>query len=157
MISIDELTVKPIAKKKESIKVNVPFNLHDSLESDWIKNKIKSNKEYLLKCTSKALYQKVEKDTLFLENEILPIIQAKTNLFFNDLTKKFVSSLNGAIENKCNSVVIYMPIDENYTDNPTAGIVNYGKQSSVKAEIRADFYLYNRDGNSAPFKYIELI
>ena len=157
MIEIPEIQPKIQPEKKPS-KAKIPFHLSDSLEADWIKQKIKSNKEYLSKCTSKSLYQKVEKDTLYLENEILPIIQAKTNLFFNELTKLFVNSLDEAIQNNCNAVVVYLPIKEDYEDKPKAGIANYKNQKPfTKSQIRADLYLYNRDGEmESPFEYVTL-
>jgi HD superfamily phosphohydrolase YqeK len=157
-------TKKALKPEKSEVKevqvVKVPFYCSDSLESDWIREKIKSNKEYLSKCTNKALYLKVEKDTLFLENHILPIILAKSNLFFNDSTKLFVQSLDKAIQSECNSMVMYLPINENYTDRPKAGVSNCKDKltkTPLNVELRADFYLYNHDGNSSPFEYVDLL
>jgi len=148
--------LKPKSEAKHEISTSIPFYAMDSTESDWIKQKIKSNKEYLSKCTSKSLYQKVEKDTLYLENHILPIIQAKTNLFYNDLAKKFISSLDDAFQKNCNAIVVYLPINENYSENPKAGIANYGKENPLKCEVRADLYLYNKDSHAVPFECVEL-
>lgn len=151
---------KEVIPATEKAKIKTPFYLSDSNEADWIKDKIKANKEYLLKCQSKTLYQKVEKDTLYLENQILPIIQLKTNLYYAEAVKLFITSLDKAVENGCNSLIMYLPINEQYTDKPKAGVSNC--KSKLKhgtpgaCEIKADLYLYNRDGNSAPFEIIDL-
>jgi hypothetical protein len=153
-------THKPEKKGVKDVEhPKVPFYCADSMEADAVRQMIAYNKEYLSKCTNKALFQKVEKDTLFLENNILPIILAKSNLFFNDSTKLFVQSLDKAIKAGCNSMVMYLPINENYTDHPKAGVSNCkGKltKQPLDVELRADFYLYNRDGNAAPFEYVDL-
>lgn len=158
---IDITQKKPTFKPEPVEKiapVKVPFHLQDSIEADWIKEKIRANKEYLSKCQSKSLYQKVEKDTLYLENNILPIIQAKTNLYFSEAIKVFASYLDAAIAKECNSLVIYLPIQENYIDQPKAGIANCRKNKKFGSMGAAEIYLelVNMDGNKAPFQQIEL-
>lgn len=159
---IDISNSRFVTKKEKSVEPKapkVPFHCIDSMEVDFIRNKIKQNKLYLEKCTSQAAYKKVEKDTLFLENNILPILLAKTSLFHNEATKLFVKTLDAAIQSECNSMLMYLPINENYTDRPKAGVSNCKDKLSktpLNVEIRADFYLYNRDGNDAPFEFVEL-
>ena len=157
MIEIKE-NIPKIEPEKKVEKAKVPFHLNDSVEADWIKAKIKSNKEYLSKCNSKSLYQKVEKDTLFLENNILPIIQAKTNLFFNEITKKFVNYFDAAIQNGCNSLAMYIPINDQYIDNPKVAIANCRQNKKFGSMGAVDIYLeiINMDGNEAPFNSILL-
>lgn len=157
MIEINQQ--KPIIHKEKAVAApKVPFHLSDSVEADWIKKKIKTNKEYLLKCTSQSLYKKVEADTLYLENNILPIIQAKTNLFYNEFAKVFINYLNAAIENNCNSLVMYLHINENYIGNPKAGIANCKQNKTFGTPGAVDIYLeiINMDGNSAPFTSVLL-
>ena len=162
MIKLKDTT--PIAKKAKATESEpkkaapkIPFHAQDSAEVDFIRQKIEQNKQYLSKCTSAGLYKKVEQDTLFLENHILPVLLSKTSLFFNDIAKKVVKSVDDAFQNQCNAIVVYAPINENYTDNPKAGIANYSNPQELPVKVRADLYLYNLDGNSAPFEYVELI
>ena len=96
MIKLKDST--PIAKKAKALEAEpkksspkIPFYAQDSSEVDFIRQKIEQNKQYLSKCTSASLYKKVEQDTLFLENHILPVLLSKTNLFFNDIAKKVVN------------------------------------------------------------------
>lgn len=120
---------KPEIKKEKVVHAGknnsiVPFYCMDSQEVDFIREKIKSNKEYLSKCTSQSLYKKIEKDTIFLENNILPILLAKTNLFFNDTTKLFVNSLDKAIQSECNALLFYTQISDNYKVKPKLAVSN---------------------------------
>lgn len=163
MIDITKTRHSKVAEKKEaptSEKIaKIPFYCIDSAEVEFIREKIKANKEYLSKCSNLAAYKKVEKDTLFLENNILPVLLAKTNLFYNESTKLFIQSLDKAVQAECHSMLMYLPINPNYTDRPKAGVANCIEKINKTpdtVQLRADFYLYNNDGNAAPFEYIDL-
>lgn len=118
-------TVSPEQKeRKEKAVQKIPFHALDSAEVDFIRQKIKKNREYLASCTNAGAYKKVEADTLFLENNILPILLAKTNLFFNDSVKEFVCSLDKSVQANCNAMLYYAPIKDEYEDFPLLSKVN---------------------------------
>ena len=150
--------LKPVKEETPPPKSNIPFQTMDSTEVDFIRQKIEANKAYLSKCTNQGQYRKVEKDTLFMENQILPVLLSKTNLFYNELTKKFIHYLDCAIQNKCNSLVVYLPIDDNYMGNPKAGIANcrQNKEFGSMGAVDINLELINMDGNEALFTTILL-
>ena len=93
-----------------------------------------------------------------MQNEILPILQAKTNLFYNDLAKKFISYLNLAVENNSNAIAIYLPINENYKDAPKISIGNCRQNKKFGTSGAVDIFIdiINMDGNEVKFDAVYL-
>lgn len=145
-------------KKQPAAPPKIPYHLQDSIEADFIREKIAANKAYLEKCTNAALYRKVEKDTLFLENNILPIILTKTNLFYNEAAKKFVSYLDRAVQSECHALNIYYPISDKYTNEIKVGVGNCRQNKEFGSLGAVDVYveIVSMEGNEVPISAILL-
>ena len=154
MIDQEELskkTVAPTEKKQEATK-STPIYAQDSQEVEFIRQKIKQNREYLAKCTSAAAYKKVEKDTLFLENNILPILLTKTNLFYNDTVKLFVLAFDKAVNNGCNALLHYAQIRDDYETRPKLAMFNQRKEFD-KLGVKITTFAVIQGENSDNFDY----
>ncbi len=128
----------------------------ESREVEWVRKKIEKNKAYLAKFSNEYQFRTVQGDTLFLENEILPIILNNTMLHHSEVAKHFLRAFDSAIRKQCNGVLVYVPIREDYENQPVIGISNcreglsYGTPGAIEIEI------VNIDGNGAKVKPINL-
>ena len=133
----------------------------DSRESEWIRDKIARNKAYLLKCTNTAQYRIIQQDTLFLENNILPIVLANTMIVHDEVQKYFIRCFDTAVQHKCNALLAFIPINEDYTNVPIVGIANerhlsrFGMIGAIQVFCN-DIEIINMDGNKASIKPINL-
>lgn len=130
--------------------------LFESREVEWVRRKIEKNKSFLSKCSSESQFRAVQADTLFLEKEILPILLNNTMLYHSEATKLFLMAFDAAIQHQCNGVLIYVPIREDYENQPVIGISNrradlpFGTPGALEIEI------VNIDGNGSKVKPIDL-
>ena len=153
----------PATHEQQLIAVHsaaIPFHAVDSSEVEFIRAKIAQNREYLKKCANVALYKKVERDTLYMENNILPVLLAKTNLFYNDVTKKFVKAVDAAIQHECNAVVAYLPINPNYVERPKVAMVNYfdkfDPSNSIEGDVLAQMFVMTKEQHPVSFQQVEI-
>ena len=112
----------------------------DSHEVEQLKKLINNKRSYLAKIENKTSYQFVQKEILFLANEILPIVAGNTMISLNDFCKHAIRAYNAAIDYKCNGLLMYVPISDNYQDSPIVGIVNSrelmrGQSGSIEVSV----------------------
>lgn len=124
---------------------------YDSIEVEQLKQLIAKKEAYLQKVNNKFAYQQLQKEILFLKNDILPIVLHNTNVVHSEIAKVAVLAFDTGLSYKVNGVVTYFPIDENYADNPIIGIYNssqlLGHKTPGAMEVR--LVIDNMDGNEA--------
>ena len=96
----------------------------ESREVLWLRNEIERNKKYLATCTNKAQFQSIQAKTMYLKNEILPIVLNNTMIVHSEVQKYVMRAFDVAVQYNCNSLLLYLPINEEYTDKPIVGIAN---------------------------------
>ncbi|MDH6343162.1 hypothetical protein M2480_001788 [Parabacteroides sp. PFB2-12] len=128
---------------------------YDSLEVERLKSLIDNKRTYLSKIQNKTSYQHTEKEILFLTNDILPIVAGNTMISHNDFAKYAIRSYNAAIDYKCNGLLMYVPISDQYEERPVVGIVN--SRELVRFEYGAiEVCIDNMDGFGYPVTPINL-
>lgn len=134
------------------------MKFYDSFEAEKLKQLIRKKKEYLATISGKTSYQFVQKEITFLQNEILPIVLNNTNIIHSEVAKSATLAFESALTHKVNGLLFFIPIDENYTDNPVVGIYNpkahykFGTPGAVEVFCE----IINMDGNEAQFKTFNL-
>lgn len=134
------------------------MNNYDSLEVIKLRKLIAGKEKYLSTMPPEREYafQMMQNEILFLKNEVLPILLKNTSIQHQNFVNYAVSKLDLAIERKANGLLIYYPIDENYTDKPIIGVANpranqgYGKFGSI------EIYVDNMDGNGCKIAPLNL-
>ena len=97
---------------------------HDSHEVLALRKMIENKKKFLLSVKTEFTYQQIQKEILFLENEILPIVLRSTNIIHSEFCNYAILAYDTALKYRCNGLLMYQPLEENYTDRPIIGIVN---------------------------------
>ena len=127
----------------------------DSFEVEALKKLIASKEQYLQKTTG-AQFQILQREIMFLKNDILTIIQRNTNIIHSEFGKYAVRGFDAALQYKCNGLIIYQPIDENYIDSPIVGILNNRQLNRFGAFGAIELDIINMDGNGAKVRPINL-
>lgn len=121
----------------------------DSLEVTKLKKMISAKEKYLSTIPEDKTFsrQMTQNEIMFLKNDILPIVLKNTEIKHLDFVKYAVSKFEKALEYKCNGLLIYYPIDENYTDSPVVGIANVRQNYKPRTFGAIQIFIDNMDGN----------
>lgn len=134
------------------------MKFYDAIEAEQLKQLIANKEAYLQKVNNKFAYQQLQKEILLLKNEILPIILRNTNIVHSEVAKAATMAFEVGLQFKVNGLLIYIPIDENYTDNPIMGIYNTRSllQVGTPGAVEINCEIINMDGNDAVFHPLHL-
>lgn len=106
----------------------------DSFESEKLKKLIDDRKNYLQKLTNDFAKKKTQGEIIFLEKQILPIVQSETVFIFYEVQKYVQLKVSEAVAAGANVLFVAVPlVDPNedtlivatanpHRDNPTEGI-----------------------------------
>lgn len=121
----------------------------DSLEVIKLKKLIASKEKYLatIPADKEYAFQIMQNEILFLKNEVLPILLKNTSINHQNFVNYAVSKYDKAISCKANGLLIYYPIDENYTDSPIIGIANVRANQKFGTFGSMEVFIDNMDGN----------
>lgn len=134
------------------------MKFYDSPEVEKLKKLIADKKQYLNKLdNNKFAYQQTQKEIMFLENDILPLVFINSNLAHSEFVKYAVKCFDSALFQKCNGLLMYQPIDEHYIDRPIIGIVNPRTNQQFGTFGAMEIYIDNMDANGAKVKPINLL
>jgi len=127
---------------------------YDSTEAEHMRKLIANKESYiqtLLAANNKVAYQIVQAEIMFLKNDIFPIVLTKTNYKHDEFSKFAVKCFDTSLLHKCNGLLIYQPIDENYIDRPKIGFVNprANQQFGTVGAMEVFVEMINMDGNGA--------
>lgn len=134
------------------------MKFYDSIEAEQLKQLIAKKEAYLQKVNNKFAYQQLQKEILFLKNDILPIVLHNTNVVHSEIAKAATMAFDTGLKYNVNGLVTYFPINENYTDNPIMGIYNprellkFGTPGAVAIFCE----IINMDGNGAKYRPLHL-
>lgn len=128
----------------------------ESFESQKLKDYISNKKKYLSKLNGTP-YQIVQKEILFLEKDILPVVLNGTNLLHYEFNKFAVLAFDAALRFKCNGALIYTPIHDNYEDSPTVGVVNLRATDFSGTSGAVDVCIDNMDLSGKTVKPVNLL
>jgi hypothetical protein len=130
---------------------------HDSHEALALRKMIDNKKKFLVSIKSEFSFQQIQKEILFLENEVLPIVLSSTNIIHSEFCNYAILSLDTALKCRCNGLLMYQPIEENYTDRPIIGVVNKRANQTFGTFGAMDIFIDNMDGMGAKVQPLNLI
>jgi len=131
----------------------------DSYEAERLRKLIAHKETYLQTLQSdksKAAYQLTQREIMLLKNEILPIVLNNTSVIHSEFVKYSVKCFDSALSANCNGLLIYQPINEDYTDRPIIGIVNPRANQRFGTPGAMEIYIDNVDDNGASVKPFNL-
>ena len=129
----------------------------DSPETEKLKKLISDKKVYLSKLdNNKFAYQQTQREILFLENEILPVVLYDTNVIHSEIARYAVKALEAAFKYNCNGLLVYFPIDDRYDDRPTIGVANPRSLMPFRTIGSMEISIDNMDGFGVPVRPINL-
>lgn len=130
----------------------------ESLEVMKLKKLIAGKEKYLLTIdkSKEFAFQMMQNEILFLKNDVMPILLKSTSIAHQNFVNYAVSKFDKAIEIKANGILMYYPIDENYTDSPRIGIANMRANQKFGTFGAIEIYVDNMDGNGAKVQPLNL-
>lgn len=129
----------------------------DSMEVERLKKLIQNKSIYYQRqvdANNKPAAQAIQKEIVFLRDDILPLCLQNSNIAQWEMIKYVLKAHETAQQYKCNALLLYLPISENYTDSPIVGIANT-KQALPFRTIGAmqvycnEIEIINTDGSGA--------
>lgn len=122
---------------------------YDSLEVMKLKKLISGKEKYLSTIVPEKEYafQMMQNEIVFLKNEVLPILQKNTSIQHQNFANYAITKLDLAIDYKANGMILYWPIDENYTESPKIGIANIRANQKFGTFGAIEISIDNMDGN----------
>lgn len=130
---------------------------HDSHEAITLRKMIEGKKKYLQAIKTDFAYQQTQKEILFLENDILPIVLRNTNIIHSEFGKYAIRGFDTALKYRCNGFLLYQPIDEHYTEKPIIGIFNLRASQAYGTFGAMNIFVDNMDGMGAKVEPINLL
>ena len=120
----------------------------DSPETEKLKKLISDKKAYLRKLNdNKFAYQQIQKEIMFLEKDILPIVLNNTSVVHSEFVKYAVKAFDLALIHRCNSLLIYHPIELQYNEQPIVGICNMMANKPFRTPGATEVYIDSMDGS----------
>jgi hypothetical protein len=132
------------------------MNFYDSPEAEKLKKMIADKKVYASTVENKFAYQKIQKEILILEKEILPVVFYDTNIIHSEIARYAVKALETAFKYKCNGLLVYFPISDQYTDRPIVGVANPRSLLPFRTPGSMEISIDNMDGFGVAVRPINL-
>ncbi|MDR1543151.1 MAG: hypothetical protein LBS50_01820 [Prevotellaceae bacterium] len=100
---------------------------------------------------NRTVAQFLQKEILFLQNDIMPLLLHNSNLAHFEMCKYVIRSFEKAVKRDCNALLCYIPIKADYKENAIVGIANGKQDLFFEPEAMRVFCneitLVNTDGN----------
>jgi hypothetical protein len=87
--------------------------------------------------------KKLQSEILFLENEILPIVQNETMLLFSEITKYLNNKISEAVKQDANLLVMLIPLSESKDNTLKIATVNPHRDNPIEG-IEIEIYSPDR-------------
>jgi len=100
---------------------------YGSIESDGLERlitRLTERYKWLLNQGKTDSAKRQQQDVMFLKNEILPIVLKNTSIYHNEISKYTIMAYENAQKISCNTMIINLPIHDNYKDEIIVGIAN---------------------------------
>lgn len=98
--------------------------LGESFEGKKLIDLINNKKRYIKTIDNPTHARMLQREILFLANDILPIVLRSTTLLYSELSTFFETKIRKAVEAKCNAVVAIMELSPSIDDTIRIGTVN---------------------------------
>jgi len=135
------------------------IHIYESYEVERLRKLIADKEKYLntLAATEKKIaYQMTQREIMFLKNDILPIIMNDTSIFHSEFTKYASKCLDAAFKFKCNGLIFYEPLYDQYKDYPIIGVANPRQNQKFGTPGAIEIFIDNMDGNGCGVKPFNL-
>ena len=107
--------------------------VYDSIDSEELAKLIENKKEYLKKVTNTKQAQYLQKEIMFLQNDIMPIVLKNTSPVFCEIAQYAIRCYERAIKDNCNGLLCYLSIKDEYNTPVRIGIANCRDTSNFGA------------------------
>jgi len=96
----------------------------ESIEAEKLRALIEDKKRQLPKLISKRSQQALQKEIIFLQEEILPVVETGTQLLYLICQKHFGKVLTEAVNSDCDGFIVYYPLKKRFGKIPKIAINN---------------------------------
>mgnify|MGYP000913817255 CR=1 FL=1 len=108
----------------------------ESYELEKLNKLIQEKMEFFKKSKSEFAQKKLQKEILFLENDILPIIGKNTTLLFSEIHKYIDKNIRKALKYGNNAVLLFLPLGD-ISEKCSIGTINPRAKSIDSSNIDA--------------------
>ena len=109
--------------------------INSSFEAEELQKLINNKISFYNKLENETAKKFLQKEILFLRDEILPIVYKNTSVLFSEIAKYSIKSFEKANKYNANGVLIYIPIKDKYKEKPRIAVANskniYGTAGGV--------------------------
>jgi len=127
----------------------------DSFEVEKLKKLIDNKVQYQAKQTNKVAAQYQQEEIMFLKRDILPLVEAGSQILTYELSKHYARALSAAIKLDCNGLVHYTGLNDDYKDRPRIAIVN-PKDLAIGTPGAVLISIINMDCDGTPAEPVNL-
>lgn len=127
-----------------------------SYESERLEKLIAYKKSQLPNIKIEKFKSIMSAEIIFLEKQVLPLLSSNTDLSYSNVAKYAVNAVKFGERNKLNGVLFFLPISDEYENNPKIGIANsksmldYRSVGSTNVFVK-EIEIINMDGNMAKY------
>jgi len=128
--------------------------IYESFESEQLEKLIANKKAYLSTLKNDTSAKLLQREIMFLEKEILPVVLSNTVVAHYEVMRYCLRCFDEAIKRECNGLLLYLPIMDDYSKytKPVIGIANSSKKCATipyrEIEIYCDHVeIFNMDGS----------
>ena len=110
-------------------------HLIESYEVEKLQDLIDGKKEYLRSITNQNHARKLQSEILFLEKDILPIVQRETTLLYSEIAAYTQRKTGEALQYNCDAILLFIPLSSGLSDECVVGVANPKEQKFGREEI----------------------
>lgn len=118
-------------------------NLVESIEVEKLIKLIEEKKKDFERPKPDFVQKKLQSEILFLENEILPIVQNETMVLYSEITKYVNKKVGEAIKEEANLLVMLIPLTDSKDNTLKIATVNPHKDNPLEG-VEIDIYAPDR-------------
>lgn len=118
-------------------------NLTESIEAEKLIKLIEKKKREFSQAKLDFVQKKLQREILFLQNEILPIVQNETMLLYSEMTKHLNNKIGEAVKQEANLLVLLIPLSDSKDDTLKIATANPHKDNPLEG-VEIDIYATDR-------------
>lgn len=106
--------------------------MENSWETEKLEKLIEEKKKDFQRPKPDFAQKKLQEEILFLENEILPIVEKETVLLYSEITKHLTAKIKEAIKQDANAIVMIIPLTESHDNTMRIATVNPHRDNPIE-------------------------
>ena len=106
--------------------------ISNSFEVEKLETLIAQKKKDFSRPKPDFVQKKLQEEIMFLENEILPIVQNETMLLYSEITKSLNNKIGKAVKSNANLVVLLIPLSESKYNTLRVATVNPHRENPLE-------------------------